>query len=313
MKTNKYQRKLQTPLLSLVLCTVGRSIELKKLLESILPGSLDVELIIIDQNETDEVLGPLTETLKHKFRAVKWLRVDKISLSHARNIGLEYCTGEFIGFPDDDCEYVSNLLESVVSKLREIRSRIGIDGIQGLAVRFPGCKPFLSENKILWNDLTGKVISFSLFISKIVVDDKKIRFNENLGVGCYFGAGEETDFLVRCLGLNGYLLSASDLFVMHPEKKFFSITREFNYGKGFGALSILYLKYFGILALPFFIKIHVGQAVRLIVYGIKLNFSPFPYLAYNLAGRFIGAVNWLLKNHMKPIIKINKKIWIKNL
>jgi glycosyltransferase involved in cell wall biosynthesis len=313
MSKNECQQNLRAPLLSLVLCTVGRSIELKKFLTSILPGSIDVELIIVDQNETDEVIGHLTENLNHKFRTVKWIRVDKISLSYARNIGLDYCTGEFIGFPDDDCEYVFNLLESVVNKLCEIRSRNGADGVQGVAVRFPGCKPSLSESKIYWKDLAGRVISFSFFISKNVVDDKKIRFNENLGVGCYFGAGEETDFLVRCLGLNQYLLFIDDLFVLHPENKYTSVTREFQYGKGFGALSLLYLKYFGIFALPFFIKIHFGPAIKMIIYGVKLNFSPFPYLIHNLAGRFIGAVNWLFNRRMKLNINTKKNIWIKNL
>ena len=34
-------------------------------------------------------------------------------LSYNRNIGLEYAEGEYIAYPDDDCEYYPNTLKEV--------------------------------------------------------------------------------------------------------------------------------------------------------------------------------------------------------
>ena len=281
------------PLLSLILCTVDRSNELQLFFDSIFPGLNNVELIIVDQNKSPLIVKEILAGNKSNFHSIQLIREKKVSLSYARNIGLKKCNGLYVGFPDDDCTYTVNLLHAVLSEL-ELIMNVGSDiGLQGIAIKFPGVKEFPDSNKIFWNQLSGTVNSFSFFISKALIDLKNIQFNESLGVGCFFGAGEETEFIAKCLSSSGYLKACKNLYVNHPEKIFKSKNREYQYGKGFGALSIIYLSLFGIRAIPLFFRIQLAQPIKFFIAILSFRFKSIPYIFFNMVGRFQGAIFWL--------------------
>lgn len=91
--------------LSVILCTYNRSKRLKTALESIaasgLPAGAEWEVIVVDNNSTDdtrEVIGNFC--LSHpRFRYV--FEVEQ-GLSNARNRGIREARGEVVAFADDD-------------------------------------------------------------------------------------------------------------------------------------------------------------------------------------------------------------------
>src|SRR5215212_6065170 len=96
---------------SLILGTIERSDELNYILASLGTQTYqNFELIVVDQNP-DERLAPILGPYKDKFPIVH-LRSGK-GLSRAKNLGLSHVSGDIVGFPDDNCQYPSDLLEKV--------------------------------------------------------------------------------------------------------------------------------------------------------------------------------------------------------
>ena len=95
--------------ISLVVATLGRTIELDRLFRSLsAQDRTDFEVILVDQN-ADTRLEQLAGG-NWPF-PVKWIHMPNIrGLSRARNIGWRAARGEFLIFPDDDCWYPPWLL-----------------------------------------------------------------------------------------------------------------------------------------------------------------------------------------------------------
>ena len=102
---------------SLIIPTLGRTIQIKALLDSLKKSSYkDFEIIIVDQNEDDR-LCPIIEEFEQKFE----LRHEKVTFkgaTKARNYGFNLSQGEYIMFPDDDCEFLPDTL-SVINEYIE--------------------------------------------------------------------------------------------------------------------------------------------------------------------------------------------------
>ena len=275
------------PLLSLVLCTVGRIIELKDFLWSVADGHPEVDLIVVDQNEDESLVRGLVLEINPRFKHVQILRAPRISLSYARNLGLRQARGKFLGFPDDDCTYKSGFLAEIVQKLQEIDES---SDCKGVCVTYPGMRK-VHDDRIDWKGLMGGVISFSFFIKNRGVNASLCRFNENLGVGCYLGAGEETDFLLRELG-EGYLLYDKGLSVMHPEKTLTSAERELTYGRGFGALAAIYLALGRAEGVFLFCKIMFAPVLKFPLVWVRRDFASTKYIAATMIGRWQGFVRY---------------------
>src|SRR5664279_2461370 len=103
---------------SLIVATIGRTMELDRLLESLRRQSQhELELIIVDQN-TDGRLDPVVR--RFSDLSIKHLRCEP-GVSHARNLGIRASTGDVIATPDDDCWYPDDLLASVKNWLEAHR------------------------------------------------------------------------------------------------------------------------------------------------------------------------------------------------
>lgn len=222
---------------SLVVATVDREDPLDRLFRSLEQQTWgDFEVILIDQNEDDRLV-PLVE----RFRSIeiKHLRGGR-GLSRARNVGLPHCTGEVVGFPDDDCWYGPGLLESVASALTDPE----LDGITGRCEDVDGSES--SGHRLLdQRRKVSKLTAFrqgssnSIFLRRRVVQSVG-DFDEELGVGAStpWGAGEETDYLLRALSLGFNLVYDPSIVVGHERKARNHTTsdarRARSYGMGLG-------------------------------------------------------------------------------
>lgn len=225
---------------SLVLATVGRCEEVRSFLTSLLDQSCqDFEVIVADQNKSSEV-----EDLCREYSArmqIKHLRIERLGLSHARNVGLRVASGDVLAFPDDDCEYPGELL----SKVREqFAANPRVHGITGVSRdkctgRLSGGRFDSSGGVITSHNVWRRHISSSMFLRRELVQSVG-TFDEQLGVGATFGSGEETDFLLRVLRNGSVVWYDPDLVVYHPnpvptyDQR--AIARAYSYGLGAGAV-----------------------------------------------------------------------------
>lgn len=207
------------PRISLILATLGRTVELEDFLASLANQRYrKFEVIVVDQNEDDRVV-PVLLKFEDKFR-IKHVRSHK-GLSRARNAGLKHASGEVIAFPDDDCLYPPNLLESVARWFNEHPEWHGLTG------RLVDTNGLPSGGK--WDNKEGAVnrynvwrrgISSTMFLRREVVTAVG-PFDEDLGVGAGtpWGSGEETDYLIRALEAGFRIFYDPNLWVVHPNKE----------------------------------------------------------------------------------------------
>ncbi|HJV52175.1 MAG TPA: glycosyltransferase family A protein [Noviherbaspirillum sp.] len=199
---------MSAPDISLVLATVGRTEELDRMFASLAAQTFRAfEVIVVDQN-ADERLLPHLERARRNGLSIRHLRQARPNLAAARNAGIGAATGRWVGFPDDDCWYAPDLLQRVMNRFcRE-------DGPAGVVVRWVEQEeqPMFAVN-LTWERSCAfrdiPVSSITLFCSRTLCNDIG-GFDSRLGVGQWFGAGEETDFVLRAL-------RAGALFTYEPQ------------------------------------------------------------------------------------------------
>lgn len=258
METNNIETSIK---FSLVLCTLGRKDCVDSFLCSLEKQSYKkFECIIVDQNETDMLL-PIVDKYASKFSVV-YIRSSIKGLSKNRNIGVNRALGNVIAFPDDDCEYLPNTLEVMSSLFRETSNNIITINIRDISSeRF-----FVKKHNLKHLDgynYRPFGISMGIFVKYRKKSD--VFFDEQLGVGSFFGADEESDLLSSLIEKNYKAEFHGDIFVLHPigvahiplDKL---IQRYRSYGLGYGALykkEIVYRHKY-LLVLPF-LKESIGR------------------------------------------------------
>src|SRR5262249_37414490 len=108
---------MESRIFSLIVCTIGRTDVLTRLLDSLACQRLKAfEIIIVDQNP-EGFLDPIIEPFKAQL-AIRHVRTDK-GLSRARNVGIRLSSGDYLSFPDDDCWYGPDVLACVARQFEE--------------------------------------------------------------------------------------------------------------------------------------------------------------------------------------------------
>src|SRR5262245_21074046 len=222
---------------SLLLATRGRTEELHQFFRSLLAQTWrDFEVIVIDQNPDER----LVETLKPyagKFR-LQHLR-SAPGHSRAINTGFDRATGDIIAFPDDDCWYAADLLERVERFFRENPGWSGITGREIVPPGFSGGGRWDGRSgPITRGNIWRRAITFSIFLRRSAVEGA--WFDESLGVGAGspWGAGEETDYLLRAIERGHAIYYDPSLGVWHRGRsgpygaEIFTKARQ--YGMGIG-------------------------------------------------------------------------------
>lgn len=215
-------------MISLVTATLGRTDEFSVLLESLSRQTYkNFELIIVDQNDHHKLESIIAQYPQLK---IKYIRSNVKGLSYNRNIGLKFIEGDVIGFPDDDCFYDDNVLKTVAVNFDK---KLDLKLI-AFNVKDPTTKEtFISGAKELKrSNLLKSCISYNLFIRR----DDNIFFDERLGIGAKWGAGEETDYIFEYFKLNDRGLFVNDISIFHKKGTAFNVERAYKYGLGMGAL-----------------------------------------------------------------------------
>lgn len=182
---------------SLILATVGRTKELDRLFNSLAAQTFyNFEVIVVDQNHDGRLL-PHLERATSLGIVIKHLRHYPPNLAAARNVGIQAATGEWIGFPDDDCWYDHHLLENVEKRFRSTEAPAGIISRwveRDVPPAVPGRLSWARSAR--FRDIP--ISSITIFLQRKLFDQIG-GFDPRFGVGQWFGAAEETDLVLRAL------------------------------------------------------------------------------------------------------------------
>ena len=192
-----------------------------------------LQLIFIDQGDNKSVFYSLNPAIKFSY-----IKTEKCSLSHARNIGLPLVEGKYVCFPDDDCWYEPDTL----SKALAVLENGDYQGVSGRGTNEEGklTSVFPDNDAVLTNVKRCAAISYTLFL----VYNREVFFDENMGVGSPYniGAGEETDYLLFLMERFGYkILYQKELVVHHPlqegtYEQSYLLRKFYSYSRGSGFL-----------------------------------------------------------------------------
>src|SRR5262245_18066114 len=179
---------------SLLLATLSRTAEMQPFLDSLASQTWrDFELIVVDQN-SDSRLDDVLEPYQDRFE-IRRLRCAR-GHSRALNFGLAHATGDFVGFPDDDCWYNPDTLERVAAFFQRHPESSGLTGREIVKPEFSsGGRWDLRPGRLTRGNVWRRAITFTIFLRRRAATG--VAFDETLGVGAgsQWGAGEETDYL----------------------------------------------------------------------------------------------------------------------
>jgi len=208
------------------------------MLLSVINSNTTLSLLIVFINQSDYKLSKINQSKNTSIVEIKSM---KVSLSEARNLGLHYIFNNnikfrFIMFPDDDTKFDISFFNNFKG-LKNINYLIDIkcddtnkhylkhNYKHGEEVRIHSSEAVSSTNMIITFD-TIKNVGF---------------FDERLGVGALYGAGEDMDYFIRCTKYTGKnFIYISSLYIFHPDFLFKYqnmslkqiLTRFYKYGNG---------------------------------------------------------------------------------
>ena len=253
---------------SLVLATYGRLDEIRCFFDSLVKSDYDlkkIEVIIVDQNDQIN-LDLIVEEFSQRID-IKHIKSNQKGLSKNRNIGINIASGEYIAFPDDDCEYMQDTLKIVEKHFEENKDLYAVMG-RIIDENKDDCIRKWSKNEEIINkyNFYTKLSSITLFKRNI---DPKQFFNEQLGVGAYFGSNEDANMVYKTIKAGKKIKYFPDIVLFHPKPpKLIDINKVYRYGLGFGALCKENID-FNISIL--FIKVMLYHSLKLLIAILKFN------------------------------------------
>ena len=229
------------PELAIVVSTIGRQAEFRRLLVSIdeSPVASMIEMVVVDQSDDQRCAAVLDE--RNWAMTVRATKSDR-GASLGRNTGLRLTTAPVVAFPDDDAWYPAGTLAGLIERFAADPSLAALCGRQVTADGRP--------SMLRWQDQAGPVTARNFLRTSIMSTmffrrtwlDRAGEFDENMGVGSpsWYGACEESDLLLRVIECGGHVPYDPELLVYqeeprdHPDDRF--VMKMLSYGCGQGHL-----------------------------------------------------------------------------
>jgi glycosyltransferase involved in cell wall biosynthesis len=158
---------MNSPLISIIVPVYQVEKYLEKCINSIIAQTYkNLEIILVDDGSTDNCPA-ICNRFQSEDSRIKVIHQENGGLSHARNVGLEHATGDFIGFVDSDDWIEPNMYEILMSVLQESETDIAVCNRQ---VEYDDSKPIQinlkSPEKMLYSpeDALRKIFNGGSFI-----------------------------------------------------------------------------------------------------------------------------------------------------
>ena len=203
--------------LSVILCTYNRSNGLIRTLESLqsqdLPKNFAWEVVVVDNNSTDDTPEKVREFTERSELIVRYVKEKKQGLSHARNKGVAEARGRYLHFTEDDEIADKDLIREIYSTFKTCKC----DCVGGrIYLKLEDEMP-----RWLTKDLWGFLGYLNYGDNAMQMDEQRYPFGGNMTfsrevfdrIGLFnvslgrkgnqlFG-GEEVDFFRRLLSVGG--------------------------------------------------------------------------------------------------------------
>lgn len=237
-----------------------------------------VQLIFVDQENNLKVFDEIDKRIEFQY-----IKYKHCSLSHARNIGLKYVKGDYVGFPDDDCWYEPDTLAKVFNMLT-----IGYAGViaKGTDKNGMPTNDFPRDRKRLTKYNHCGAISYTIFVKHI----KSIFFDENIGVGSPYklSSGEETDYLINVISeVSENIWYIPNIIIHHPIGKIGNFensnAKQYQYARGWG-----YLLRKHHYPIPLLFRSFIRPIGGILLSAILFNKNGISHSYYILKGRVEG-------------------------
>ena len=270
--------------ITLVQTSQSRPKEVKRFIQSLnAQKGVDfstIQYIFVDQGDHREIFSELNPIITFDY-----IKSEKCSLSHARNLALNIVKGKYIAFPDDDCWYEPDTLAKVYNLLFDK----GYDGVSGIGYNENGrlTSNFPLKSAVITKLNLCAAISYTLFLRF----DSSVIFDENMGVGSPYGigSGEESDYLLSLLEKNKYkVLYDPSVIIHHPAetdvaKDDIALMKAYKYARGDG---YLYRKHK--MPISTIVMSIIRPSVGMCLFACRLKMFEAKRSFYRLKGRFEG-------------------------
>lgn len=202
-----------TKRLSLVMATLGRTVEIDRCVDSLAAQTChDFELIVVDQNPDDRLVPVLARARELGLECLH-LRQSEPNLCMARNAGIARSMGEIVAFPDDDCWYETDVVERVLARFQQQTK------LDGLVIRWEETGNAQPDQRLSFEQFGqfrgAYASSITLFFRRDCLRQVG-GFDYALGLHSWYGAGEETDLVLRMLRAGDVIEHTPEIVVHHP-------------------------------------------------------------------------------------------------
>ncbi|MBC8495061.1 glycosyltransferase [archaeon] len=219
-------------MLSVIIPTHNRLLELKKCIESIFQAenSDKIELIIVNDGSKDRT-DAYIKGLHQKHNQIKYLEQSNKGPAVARNNGVKHTRGDIIAFTDDDCTVSKEWLTNIIKAHKTHKNTLVIGGYtESASKKDSGFITQFLTNQAIKNE-KGRILYFptnNVSFKKKLFD--KFKFNEDFP----YAGGEDLEFGWRLYKNNVKSLLDKNIQVTHhinPSIESFNKRNEL-YGKG---------------------------------------------------------------------------------
>lgn len=150
---------------------------LRKCLDSLVNQTLkDIEIIVVNDGTTDNSQEIIDEYVKKYPKKIVSVIQENGGQGTARNTGLLYAKGEYIGYVDSDDYVEENMYEELYKKAKEEDSDIVICGNNVVKENYE----FLSKEDVDKEFLLGKMAVWNKIYKKNIIVDNKIQFRSKV-------------------------------------------------------------------------------------------------------------------------------------
>jgi GT2 family glycosyltransferase len=182
------------------------------------PAGLPWELIIVDNNSSDNTQVIVDDFINKSDLNVKYVIERHQGLSHARNMGIQKASGNIIAFTDDDCIVDQHWITAISKEFQSAESIAGIGGRVELynkmdrpvSIRVHKEKTIFSSIDRIFNLIIGCNMAFAR-----PVFDEVGMFDTDFGAGTKFASAEDSDFLYRAYKKGLKLIYSPEVLVYH--------------------------------------------------------------------------------------------------
>ena len=223
--------------IDIIICTNKQLVILKKLINQIFTqkGNFLIKVIIIHQSNSVNLFPNFLRNKNIIYKNIK-----KQNLSIAKNVGLKLTKSNNISFLDDDVSIKKNYFVDSIKFYKSKKCDLMFSKIIQKKTLKPLSKNMGNNDKKISFFNSSCCLSSSMWI--FLKNQKKLFFDEKLGLGAKYGSGEETDFIFKYLKKNKSVYYSGKSSIYHPEE--FSdqnnltkiYDKFYSYGIGQGAL-----------------------------------------------------------------------------